>query len=345
MRQGKNRKVAARALPPVQADELRGELEVVKGIAFSAWADRWVGALTLRPATVSSYTATMNKAKAVFGSKQVRKLTTEDVHAFIAHVSTTGDGQATKNRPTTTSTRAKHVRVLAICLGSAVRHGYASRNVVALLPPNETPKRRVVEAPYFTDGELVRMLHELRDEGVYRVLVALALTTGARLGELSALRWGDCDLGAKEIRVRRTFTESKIGPPKSGKARTIHITGEAVDLLGEWWGELGRPGDDKLVLPGGTKSGYLNPHTVLDTLYAAMLRAGIPREDANGEKRVFHSLRHSHARVVLEAGVPLALLSRRLGHSSVAITASVYSHISEQAARDHAQALEGAFGL
>ncbi len=102
-----------------------------------------------------------------------------------------------------------------------------------------------------------------------------------------------CAWRRRRSRIRRTFTEGAIGTPKSGKARRIEIADEVVDLLGAWWGDIGKPADDTLVLPGDTKTGYLNPQVVLRReLYPAMERAGIPREDANGELRVFHSLRH-----------------------------------------------------
>jgi hypothetical protein len=65
----------------------------------------------------------------------------------------------------------------------------------------------------------------------------------------------------------------------------------------------GRPEDDKLVFPGETKSGYLNNKTVLyRELYPAMEAAEIPRVGRTGEKRTFHSFRHTFAKRALENG-------------------------------------------
>src|SRR5689334_465512 len=82
-RVGHNRKQAERALPPVQADEIRGELEVIKNITFEKWAEKWLASLTLRPSTVTSYRSTMKQAKDAFGSKQVRRLAPADVHVLL----------------------------------------------------------------------------------------------------------------------------------------------------------------------------------------------------------------------------------------------------------------------
>ena len=344
-RVGRNRKTAKQAIKPVDAAELRGELEVIKNIRFDKWSEKWLRSLKkVKPSTLTSYRATMRRGCEVFGSKQVRRLTLSDVTRFLEHVEKVKGAQASPDRPTTSSTQSKHLRALSACLASATAHGYAAKNVATQLPDNETPRRRKSKAPYFTDEELPRLFAELRHTGGYRVLCLLALKTGMRLGELSALSWGDVRMAENEIWVHRGFTEGNLDTPKSGKDRTIAVTDEVVDLLGEWWGELGNPADDTLVLPGDTKTGFINPQVVLRReLYPAMERAGIPRGDRNGEKRVFHSFRHTYARVALENATPMAVLSEHLGHSSTLITASTYAHISAKASRQQAQALQGAF--
>lgn len=89
-----------------------------------------------------------------------------------------------------------------------------------------------------------------------------------------------------------SFTGGRLTTPKNHERRDVDLTPDLVETLGAWWGELGRPEDDKLVFPGETKSGYLNSKTVLyRELYPAMEAAEIPRTGPTGEKRTFHSLR------------------------------------------------------
>ena len=97
----------------------------------------------------------------------------------------------------------------------------------------------------------------------YRVLFELALKTGMRQGELLALTWGDVDLVHSVIHVRRTYTDGNLGSPKNHEKREVFVTEDVVDLLGSWWGECGKPSDEKLVLPGDTKTGYMNPQVIL----------------------------------------------------------------------------------
>jgi integrase len=228
-----------------------------------------------------------------------------------------------------------------------VKRGYASRNPVRALPDGERPTKRKQEAAYFANDELPRLFAEFSDRGrAYRVLLELALKTGMRQGELLALTWGDVDLVNSLIHVRRTFTDGNVGTPKNHEKREVFVTDDVVALLGEWWGELGRPTDETLVIPGETKTGYMNSQVVLRReLYPAMERAGIARVGPTGEKRTFHSLRHTFARLAIENARPIFWLSKHLGHSSLDVTANVYGHFERATRQREAQAMAGVFGV
>jgi integrase len=141
-------------------------------------------------------------------------------------------------------------------------------------------------------------------------------------------------------------TDGTLGTPKNHEKREVFVTDEVVELLGAWWGECGRPADDRLVLPGETKSGYMNPQVILRReLYPAMERAGIARVGPTGEKRTFHSLRHTFARIAVEQNRPIFWLSKHLGHSTLDVTSSVYGHFEKATRQREAQAMAGAFGV
>jgi integrase len=76
-----------------------------------------------------------------------------------------------------------------------------------------------------------------------------------------------------------------------------------------------------------------------------MRDAGISRENGSGEKRTFHSFRHSYAKFALESELPLFWLSRQLGHSSPRVTTDIYGHWGRRERKEQAQRMEGVFGI
>lgn len=76
-----------------------------------------------------------------------------------------------------------------------------------------------------------------------------------------------------------------------------------------------------------------------------MRRAGIPRPGPTGEKRTFHSLRHTFAKRALESGRQITWLSRHLGHSSLKVTTDVYGHWERSERRREMALMEGVFGV
>ena len=165
------------------------------------------------------------------------------------------------------------------------------------------------EAAYFETGEIAPIIQAL-DPGVHRILIETAFKTGMRLGELIALRWQNIHLGDRVIRVRETRSRGETSTTKSNQARDVDITADLVEQLGRWWGVCDHPEGDRLVFPGPGAGGYLDSTVITQKVfYPAMQRAGIAREGPNGERRVFHSIRHSYAKRALEVGAQLSWLS------------------------------------
>jgi len=104
------------------------------------------------------------------------------------------------------------------------------------LDGGDRPRAAKKESAYFANDELPHLFDKFAD-GVYRTLFLVALKTGMRQGELLALTWGDIDLSATVIRVRRTYTDGHLGTPKNHERRDVDLTSDLVDLLGSWWGE------------------------------------------------------------------------------------------------------------
>jgi integrase len=217
-----------------------------------------------------------------------------------------------------------------------------AENPVRLLAPSARPKGQKKRPSYFTNDELARLWPELADRPTVSFVCRMAVATGMRLGELTALRWDDVNLLGEEIVVSRTyapgFGESST---KSGEPRTVDLTPQAKRLLEEWY-PLTR--GEGLVFQR-EEGGYVNSRTLLKALYVAMTSAGIPRVGERGGKRTFHSFRNTFARIALEGGAQLTWVQAQLGHSSITLTRDVYGAWSRRAEKLEAQRLDGAFTL
>ncbi|KAF0245274.1 MAG: phage integrase family site specific [Planctomycetota bacterium] len=172
---------------------------------------------------------------------------------------------------------------------------------------------------------------------IMRPVLAAALSTGARRGELLRLCWRDVDFDRKEIIIR---AENE----KSGRGRVVPLT---VDLLAELLAlRKGRTvkaleGNDPVFLQA---NGAALTGEVLRKGLPAALRActAIPAEKK--PKVCFHSLRHSCASMMVAAGVPLFDVAKILGHSTLAVTMR-YSHFAPESGRSAVEKLGKALGL
>src|SRR5579884_1921675 len=156
--------------------------------------DRWlrdVAALRVRRTTLLRYTADVeNHIKPSLGKLKLRELTPERVQKFIAELSAAGLSPRS----------VAHCRaVLRIALGQAEREGAIGRNVAKLVTlPRQTQKKVKALGP-----DEARALLDAFQGDEFEHLVTLALATGMRQGELLGLSWGDIDLDAGTVRVRK----------------------------------------------------------------------------------------------------------------------------------------------
>jgi integrase len=175
------------------------------------------------------------------------------------------------------------------------------------------------------------------------MLVRLAAATGARRGELAALRWTDVDWERHTLSVARSLVEAG-GPPVEGPTKTrtrrvISIDVGTVGLLRAWQAEqadLARLCEAQLLPDGFVLAAQeLGIDGTVpwspDRMTRAFERA---RDKVKGCERIrLHDLRHAHATMLLELGVPLHVVSGRLGHGAETTTARTYAHFVERTDR------------
>ena len=210
-------------------------------------------------------------------------------------------------------------RILSGSLRWAVRLGLVGRNVVESVDPPRAVRKEVRFLEWL---EVHRFLEEISDP-LYQCLVLVDVQTGLRQSELLGLQWRDIDLAARALSVRRALIKfpsggMELAAPKSGSARVVDLPPESVEALSMRLPSGGSVGGNFVFChPNGAP---LDPDRVTQTFWSMARRAGL--RDFR-----FHDLRHTHASLMLSQGVHLKIVSERLGHSSIAVTGDLYSHV------------------
>lgn len=154
----------------------------------------------------------------------------------------------------------------------------------------------------------------------YYALYALAITTGARLGELLALQRTDVDLGVGTLRISKTVHNGRVTVPKtSAGRRTIRLSKTALDALQD---HMDHFAGDVWVFPSPVNEMSIHRATLHISYWKPVLRlAGLSDETR------FHDLRHTAASLLLGESVPVPVVSQLLGHADSSITLKVYAHL------------------
>jgi integrase len=289
----------------------------------SGYLDEWVTTVGahVRPRTAESYASTVRLYIApTIGSIQLAKLQPEDIGRMMARLKVRGDLS-----PTTI--KYGYV-VLRIALGEALRSKRVVRNVALEV---RAPRASRTERTPLTLAQVATFLDHVggdRLEALYMTAIGL----GLRSGELLALRWSDVDLEAATLAVRHTrnVMTGELAKPKTERSRrTLRLGSELAGALRE---HRRRQVEERLAAgPRWHDEDYvfaspygrsLDANNVRHRFQAALAAAGLPRQR-------LHDLRHACATLRLEQGEELAVVSRILGHASIATTADVYGHLTD----------------
>lgn len=218
-----------------------------------------------------------------------------------------------------------------------------TRNVAVLVDP---PAMARVELHPLTADEARRFLASVAGDRL-GPLYTVAVATGARQGELLALRWDAVDLDGGTLAVLGTLRRgtSDVAEPKTERSkRTLVLSAIAIAALRaqrvrqvEERLAAGRRWHDEGFVFTTSTGGPLDSRNVTQSLQHALARAGLPQQR-------FHDLRHAYATLMLEAGEELAVVSRSLGHSNLSTTADVYAHLTRTMQDRSAARMDGILG-
>jgi integrase len=236
-------------------------------------------------------------------------------------------------------------KVLGKAFADAAGFELIHRNVVRL----KKPPRVDDEGEMVIVRDVPDLLKKLEGSAL-RLPGLLGLFCGMRIGEVLALRWGRVDIDAKVIQVREALEKTKkhgirSKPPKSkaGK-RDITMPDEVVEALRiyrrdqlELRMRLGQGATCQTTrcCSPTLKVSRASPPAVSRAFSDFTVRIGLPDV-------TFHALRHTHASQLIDAGVDVVTISKRLGHAKPDITLRVYAHLFKESDAKAAAAINAA---
>ena len=338
---GRTRAEVSAKLADMQVATSKGVPLAVEAWTFDGFADHWlehVATAELRPSTVSSYRALLRlHVRPALGSKRLRGISVAQVRALIRAKSDEGLSART--------VQMIHATIRTV-LSSAARDELVERIVALLVRP---PRVARIEVRPWSPSEASQFLSSCRGHRLY-ALFSVGVALGLRRGELLGLRWEDLDLDARLLHVRETVQRVQgagliVGPPKSARSRrSVPVPDMCVRTLrehrlvqveerllaGEGWIDSGRV----FTSSAGT---ILEPRNLSRLFEERMASAGVRRIR-------FHDLRHTCASLLLAQGVQPRVVMEVLGHSQLAMTMDLYSHVMPTALREAAEAMDQALG-
>jgi integrase len=305
--------------------------------------DRWLRHIkpNVSPRTHERYEQIALKNIApLLGAKMLSKLAPIEISEAYAKALESGrrDGKGGLSPRT-----VNHMhRVLFSALDQAERWKMVARNPAALLEKRDRPKIERKSVKTIDAPATAAVLDAARERRLFIPLV-LGTFCGLRRGEITALRWKSVDLDNAQLAVVASTEQTDKGAirekeAKSGRARTIALPSLAVEELRRWrlaqaeeLFKLGIRADDNWHVITQADGSPLQPRSLTHVVSAFLKEWGV----------TLHGLRHSHASHMLASNVHPKIVQERLGHSSIAITMDIYSHLMPNMQEGAASAVDG----
>jgi integrase len=334
------KRAAQRELAKLVVEAEQGQLTAGHPGSVSELLDRWLDDIApLRSGyTMKEHRRSVDQdIRPAIGTFRVDKLTGGHLDHLYAELLARGLSPATVRR--------RHA-VIHAALNRAVRWGVIASNPAdRATPPGPTPS--TASAPPVDVVQKLISAAESEGNAVLATAVALAAVTGARRGELCALRWSDVDWQKRVLRIRHSLTVLQrmptVGPTKTHQRRDVSIEDALGALLArrralqEMFAEqigtvvvadayiLSRSADgSQPCLPDG-----------LSLAYSRLVKS-------LGVGGHFHQLRHFSATELIGHGVDVRTVAGRLGHADPSVTLRVYAHALERRDREAAELLGAA---
>jgi integrase len=322
---------AARWLVTVEADLARGQFIDPRAgrITFARWAEQWLSRPGKRANSVARDRQGLEVFKPTLGPRPLSSITPMHVQAAVD----------ARGRDVAPATLVRDVAAVRAVFNAAIDADLISRSPARKVA---LPKVRPPERKPLTAAELLRLADAI--EGRYRALVLVGGVLGLRWGEAVGLRLCDIDF------MRRTVTVAQVveevaghlrvlrGEAKTtGSLRTITAPRFLIEALAHHLAEYRSGADREDLVFVGPRGGVLRRRFGERAFRPAVLEAKLD------PALTFHALRHVAMTALVDENVHPRVMQGRAGHASSKLTMELYAHVSQDADKDAARALENRF--
>lgn len=321
------------------------------------WYDEYV-IPNLKPSTARNYKTAINKhIRPMIGDYRLTNVTHSTLQGFI---NSKAENDLCRN--------TIHV-ILAVIKGS-FKYACKEKGIIkvnpaleVMVPKNAVKQKRDVRA--YSKEEIVDFFAQLQGtESYYAAMIAYH--TGMRIGEIAALTWEDIDFKAKVIHINKTLTIAPhglaIGTPKADSSvRNIVIGDTLIHMLrclqtknsenetyyDENYTHIYADNNGRLNTMIGKRENGMNEMKFImrhenGKLFTAKDIHMELKKETNGKLK-FHNLRHIHATILVESGVPIKTVQDRLGHADVSVTLNKYVDVTDDMKTTAVHAIEKAW--
>lgn len=302
---------------------------------FGEWVESWLEErkATLNHSTYVTYRSQIRRhIKPGLGHWTLSQVTSDVIQRYINEKLAAGrlDGGGGLSAATVQIQR----HIISAAMEEARRRRLVEEKPVASIRKERDMEQVVPAYSMEEQFRLTTRLKELSCKNPNYLGPLLSLYTGLRVGELSALQWGDISFEEGLIRVRRTLQRIEnverapgdpktcivLGPPKSPNAvRLLPLTREMMGLFRAYRDGLPVECQSKDCFLFRSRGKCVEPRSFERYHERAAQTAGVP-------KLKFHALRHTFATRAIESGMDIKALSELLGHSNTQITLNIYVH-------------------
>lgn len=297
----------------MQAEKAAGTFgQASQGQLFSEEADNWLKKVEpeVRIRTFMDYKQVVkNHLLPVFGDRQISQIKQDEIV-------TLRNDKLKVLAPRTTN---KILEVLKMVFAYSEDNEHLKENPARKVRRVKQTKEEMDFLGRVEPDEIDRFLEAAPPD--YYPLFFTAIWTGAREGELLALKWGNIDFEKQRINIRQTYDSFGYRDPKSESSkRSIVMSPSLVEVLSEHKASLQKNGNDDHVFQN-KKGGPIN--------YANMIsRKFHPSLEKAGIRPIpFQDLRHTYGALTMSMGVPPKFVQAQMGHSSMTLILETYGHL------------------